>query len=144
MSMTTDSQNAVRSGWLISSRPSARRFERFARPSSSAWMDSVIYALRVVVPLTDWKPRYAGRFWLVRHPGELSEWPAQGLGSRCLPGQVGVRDALHVDCLGVASAHELDAIANAVASSSASRNWPTSDAAAGRPVSLMHQSHHIR
>jgi len=70
--------------------------------------------LRVVVPLTDWKPRFAGCLWFVHIQTRSDNGLSKDSGADAF--QVKSMSEIRFDrCLGVASATELDAIADAVA-----------------------------
>jgi mRNA interferase MazF len=101
--------------WLVDFDPSVGEEIRKVRPAVVLSQDGLRHlAVRVVVPVTEWKAAYARSFWHVH----LLSSPANGL--RKDSGA----DAFHVKsvsetrfsrCLGVVSASELDAIASAVA-----------------------------
>jgi mRNA interferase MazF len=62
--------------WLVDFDPSVGEEIRKVRPAVVIGQDLLRHlALRVVVPLTDWKPRYAGRFCHVH----ISAKPPNGL-----------------------------------------------------------------
>jgi mRNA interferase MazF len=55
--------------WLVDFDPSVGAEIRKVRPAVVLSQDVIRHlALRVVVPITDWKPRYAGRLWFVHIP----------------------------------------------------------------------------
>lgn len=101
--------------WLVDFDPSVGEEIRKVRPAVVIGRDTLRHlALRVVVPLTGWKPRYAGRFWHVCIPSS----PANGLAKDSGADAFQVRSVSEVRFtrwLGVVSANELAAIANAVA-----------------------------
>jgi mRNA interferase MazF len=70
--------------------------------------------LRLVVPLTDWKPRYATSFWFVHIPASPANRLAKDSGADAFQVK-SVSEARFARWLGVASADEIDAIAGAVA-----------------------------
>jgi mRNA interferase MazF len=100
--------------WLVDFDPSVGAEMRKIRPAVVVSRDVLRHlALRVVVPLMDWKRRHVGRFWHVHIPAN----PANGLrkGSGADAFQVkSVSEQRFVRLLGAVSAHELDAIAKAV------------------------------
>ena len=101
--------------WLVDFEPAVGAEIRKVRPAVVLSQDVLQHlALRVVVPITEWKPRYAGQFWFVPIPAR----PANGLrkNSGADAFQVkSVSENRFTRCLGVLSAQELDAIADAVA-----------------------------
>ncbi len=102
--------------WLVDFDPSVGAEMQKIRPAVVISEDKLRHlALRVVVPLTDWKPRYAGRFWYVHIPAS----PANGLKKDSGADAFQVKSVSEVRFrrwLGVASANQIDAIANAAAS----------------------------
>jgi mRNA interferase MazF len=101
--------------WLVDFEPAIGAEIRKVRPAVVLSQDLLRHlALRVVVPITHWKPHHAGRFWFVPIPAS----PANGLrkDSGADAFQVkSVSENRFTRYLGVVSDQELDAIADAVA-----------------------------
>jgi mRNA interferase MazF len=70
--------------------------------------------LRVVVPLTDWKPQYVGYPWFVHIIPNPSNGLVKDSGADAFQVK-SVSETRFVRCLGSASTQEIDAIANAIA-----------------------------
>lgn len=101
--------------WLVNFDPSVGAEMRKVRPAVVIGQDSLRHlALRVVVPLTDWKPHYASRFWIVRIPASPANGLAQESGADAFQVK-SVSEARFTRWLGVARADQVDAIADAVA-----------------------------
>jgi mRNA interferase MazF len=101
--------------WLVDSDPSVGAEIYKIRPAVVLNPDDLTrLPLRVVVPLTEWKLRYARFPWFVRIPAN----PANGLrkdsGADALQIK-SVSEMRFTRCLGVVTAGELDAVAAAVA-----------------------------
>jgi mRNA interferase MazF len=102
--------------WLVDFDPSVGEEIRKVRPAIVIGQDILRHlALRVVVPLTGWKPHYAGRFWHVHIPASPANGLAKDSGADAFQVK-SVSEARFTRWLGVASANEIDAIADAVAS----------------------------
>jgi mRNA interferase MazF len=113
MSMTTTPRRGE--VWLVNFDPSIGAEIQKIRPAGVVSVDRVArLPLRVVVPLTDWKPQYVRYPWFV----QISPDPSNGLtkDSGADAFQVkSVSEARFRRCLGTVSAHEIDAIAAAIA-----------------------------
>jgi mRNA interferase MazF len=101
--------------WRVDFDPAVGAEIRKARPAVVINVDTVgRLPLRIVVPLTDWKPFYAGYPWFV----EISATPTNGLtkDSGADAFQVkSVSEARFVDFLGEVTDAQLDQIAEAIA-----------------------------
>jgi mRNA interferase MazF len=101
---------------LVDFDPSIGAEIRKVRPAVVIGLDRIQHLpLRVVVPLTDWKPRYLASFWFVRIPANPANGLAKDSGADAFQVK-SVSEARFTRWLGVASADEIDAIAEAVAS----------------------------
>ena len=72
--------------WSINLDPTIGAEIKKTRPAVIVSEDAIgVLPLRVIVPLTDWKDRYA--IALVDGTGRTgcAEWTEQGLGCRCIP-----------------------------------------------------------
>jgi mRNA interferase MazF len=101
--------------WLINFDPSVGAEIRKVRPAVVMNLDSIgRLPLRVVVPLTDWKPQYDTYPWMVNIPVDNDNGLAKESGADCF--QV---KSLAIDrfdrLLGEVTADQLDAIASALA-----------------------------
>ncbi|HVS35609.1 MAG TPA: type II toxin-antitoxin system PemK/MazF family toxin [Gemmataceae bacterium] len=101
--------------WLVDFDPAVGAEIRKIRPAVVVSMDSVgRLPLRLVVPITDWKPHYAAFPWFV----ELAACPTNGLikhsGADAFQTK-SVSEARFVRLIGAVTATELDEIASAVA-----------------------------
>lgn len=101
--------------WLVDFEPSFAAEIRKVRPAVVLSLDQLArLPLRVVVPLTEWKPQYIQYSWFVRIPVS----PANGLGKESGADAFQVKSVSETRfsrLLGAASPNELDAIATAVA-----------------------------
>jgi mRNA interferase MazF len=101
--------------WLVDFEPSLGAEIRKVRPAVVVSLDQLArLPLRVVVPLTEWKPQYNQYSWFV----QIMRTTANGLGkdSGADAFQVkSVSETRFTRLLGAVEAHELDAIAAAVA-----------------------------
>jgi mRNA interferase MazF len=101
--------------WLVDFEPSFDAEIRKVRPAVVLSLDQLArLPLRVVVPLTEWKPQYNQYSWFVRIPTS----PSNGLGKESAADAFQVKSVSETRfsrLLGAASANELDAIATAVA-----------------------------
>ena len=101
--------------WLVDFDPSVGAEIRKIRPAVVISRDILRHlALRVVVPLTDWKPRYAGRFWYVHIPAGPGNGLRKDSGADAFQVK-SVAEMRFVRWLGVVNVNQLDAIAKAVA-----------------------------
>ena len=100
--------------WLVDFDPSVGAEIRKVRPAVVISMDTAgRLPLRVVVPVTDWKPQYAGYAWFTF----IAATPSNGLSkdSGADAFQVkSIAQSRFVQRLGTATSAELDAIATAV------------------------------
>jgi len=101
--------------WLVDFDPAVGAEIRKARPAIIMSLDSVgRLPLRIVVPVTDWKPAYANLPWFV----ELAATPSNGLtkdsGADCFQTK-SVSEQRFVRLLGEVTATQLDEIAAAIA-----------------------------
>jgi mRNA interferase MazF len=101
--------------WLIDFDPSVGAEIRKVRPAVVVSLDTIgRLPLRLVVPVTDWKPTYTSFPWFV----ELPAVPANGLskdsGADCFQTK-SVSENRFIRRLGVVSAPQLDDIASAIA-----------------------------
>ena len=101
--------------WLINLDPSIGAEIRKTRPAVIVNDDAVgVLPLRVVVPLTEWKERYAGAPWMVH----VEPRAANGLDKDSAADAFQVRSVAKerfVRRLGTLSEHEMKAISRALA-----------------------------
>jgi mRNA interferase MazF len=101
--------------WRVNFDPSVGAEMRKIRPAAVMSVDRIArLPLRIVVPLTDWKPQYSRYPWFV----QISPDPSNGLtkDSGADAFQVkSVSESRFVQCLGSLSSREIDAIAAAIA-----------------------------
>jgi mRNA interferase MazF len=113
MSMTTPPRRGEI--WRVNFDPSVGAEIRKIRPAAVLSVDRIArLPLRIVVPLTDWKPQYIRYPWFV----QISPDPSNGLtkDSGADAFQVkSVSESRFVQYLGSLSSQEIDAIAAAVA-----------------------------
>lgn len=100
--------------WLIDFDPAVGAELRKVRPALVVSLDTIgRLPLRLVAPITDWKPHYANYPWLV----QLSPTAANGLikdsGADAFQTK-SVSESRFVRRLGTASAAELDDVASAI------------------------------
>lgn len=101
--------------WLINFEPSIGAEIRKVRPAVVLSLDGLVHLpLRVVVPLTDWKPRYGGCSWFVHMPANAVNGLTKDSGADAFQVK-SVSEARFRRYLGDTSAQELDAIAAAIA-----------------------------
>jgi mRNA interferase MazF len=113
MSMTTTPRRGEI--WLVNFDPSVGAEIRKIRPAVVMSVDRVArLPLRVVVPLTDWKPQYIHYPWFVRISPTPSNRLTKDSGADAFQVK-SVSENRFVQCLGNASAQEIDAIAAAIA-----------------------------
>jgi mRNA interferase MazF len=101
--------------WLVDFDPSVGAEIRKPRPAVVVNLDSVgRLPLRIVVPITDWKPGYANFPWFI----ELTVSPTNGLskdsGADCFQTK-SVSEQRFVRLLGEVTPAQLDEIATAIA-----------------------------
>ncbi len=101
--------------WLVNFDPSVGAEIRKIRPAVVIGEDGLRHlALRVVVPITDWKPAYAARYWFVQIPADQVNGLRKDSGADAFQIK-SVSEMRFVRCLGVVNANQLDGIAKAVA-----------------------------
>jgi mRNA interferase MazF len=101
--------------WLIDFDPAVGAEIRKVRPAVVISMDSIgRLPLRMVVPLTDWKPQYAGYPWFVEIPAAQTNGLSKDSGADAFQTK-SVSEARFVRRMGVLTAAEVDAVAEAVA-----------------------------
>ena len=88
---------------------------RKPRPAVVVSVDGVgRLPLRVVVPVTDWKPPYAGYSWFVPIPASPTNGLTKDSGADAFQVK-SVSETRFVRCLGTVTGSELDDIARAIA-----------------------------
>jgi mRNA interferase MazF len=101
--------------WLIDFDPAVGAEIRKARPAVVMSVDSVgRLPLRIVVPVTDWKPAYAGYAWFV----DLTSTPQNGLHKHSGADAFQVKSVSEdrfVSYLGEVLPNQVDEIAEAIA-----------------------------
>ncbi len=84
--------------WLVDFDPAVGAEIQKMRPALVVSVDSVgRLPLRIVVPLTDWKPHYAGFPWFVLIPADADKRLEQGFGRGCVPDEIVVARPLRSD-----------------------------------------------
>ncbi len=101
--------------WLIDFDPSIGAEIQKIRPAVVVNLDTVgRLPLRLVVPVTDWKPQYANYPWFVELPASASNGLAKDSGADAFQTK-SVSLSRFVDRLGEITPAELDEIAEAIA-----------------------------
>jgi mRNA interferase MazF len=101
--------------WLVDFDPAAGAEIRKVRPAVVISLDSIgRLPLRMVVPVTDWKPPYAGFPWFVELPATAVNGLAKDSGADAFQTK-SVSISRFVRRLGEVTASQLDEIASAVA-----------------------------
>lgn len=101
--------------WLIDFDPSVGAEIRKIRPAVVISLDTVgRLALRLIVPITDWKPQYAGYPWFVELPASPTNGLIKDSGADAFQTK-SVSVTRFVRQLGEITADQLDEIAEAVA-----------------------------
>jgi mRNA interferase MazF len=101
--------------WLIDFDPAVGAEIRKVRPAVVISVDTVgRLPLRLVVPLTDWKPRYAGYPWFVAIPADPANGLTKDSGADAFQTK-SVSVSRFVRLLGHLTPAQLDAIAEAIA-----------------------------
>lgn len=101
--------------WLIDFDPSIGAEIRNVRPAVVINLDSVgRLPLRLVVPVTDWKPQYTGYPWFVELPASATNGLTKDSGADAFQVK-SVALARFVDWMGEVTASQLDEIAEAIA-----------------------------
>jgi mRNA interferase MazF len=101
--------------WLVRFDPSTGAEIRKVRPAVVVSVDAVgRLPLRIVVPVTDWRPQYVGFPWFVSLPANAANGLMKDSGADAFQVK-SVSEARFVHRLGVVTAGQLDDIAGAVA-----------------------------
>ena len=101
--------------WLVDFDPSVGAEIRKVRPAVVLSRDRIgRLPLRVVVPLTNWRPYYTQSSWLVPIPASAANGLHKDSGADAFQVK-SVSESRFTRYLGVVSSNELDAIATAVA-----------------------------
>jgi len=101
--------------WLIDFDPAVGAEIRKARPAVVISIDSVgRLPLRIVVPVTDWKPAYAGYAWFVELPASPLNKLHKDSGADAFQVK-SVSESRFVSRLGMITDQQVDAIAEAIA-----------------------------
>ena len=101
--------------WLVDFDPAIGAEIQKARPAVVMSIDSVgRLPLRIVVPITDWKPAYAGYAWFVDLPASQANMLRKDSGADAFQVK-SVSEDRFVSYLGTITSDQLDAIAEAVA-----------------------------
>jgi mRNA interferase MazF len=101
--------------WLVDFDPAVGAEIRKARPSVVLSLDSIgRLPLRIVVPITDWKPAYAGYSWFVELPATPGNQLHKDSGADAFQVK-SVSENRFVSYLGNITSDQLDAIAEAIA-----------------------------
>ena len=101
--------------WLIDFDPSLGAEIQKIRPAVVISLDTVgRLPLRLVVPVTDWKPQYANYPWFVELPASAANGLAKDSGADAFQTK-SVSLSRFVDRLGEVTPAELDEIAEAIA-----------------------------
>ncbi len=101
--------------WLVDFDPAMGAEIRKARPAVVLSVDTMgRLPLRIVVPVTDWKPQFASFPWFVELPASPTNGLAKGSGADCFQTK-SVSETRFVRFLGEASATQVDEIAAAIA-----------------------------
>lgn len=99
---------------MVDFDPSVGAEIRKVRPAVVINLDSIgRLPLRMVVPVTDWKPLYATFPWFVELPATASNGLSKDSGADCFQTK-SVSESRFVRLLGVVSASQLDEIALAI------------------------------
>lgn len=100
--------------WLVDFDPAIGAEIRKVRPAVVISMDSIgRLPLRMVVPVTDWKPLYASFPWFVELPATTSNGLAKDSGADCFQTK-SVSETRFVRRLGVVTTSQVDDIASAI------------------------------
>jgi mRNA interferase MazF len=101
--------------WLIDFDPSVGAEMRKLRPALVVSLDAIgRLPLRIVVPITDWKPRYSSYPWLVAVPADPNNGLSRDSGADAFQTK---SVSLHRFSrrLGVVTAEQMEAVASAIA-----------------------------
>jgi mRNA interferase MazF len=101
--------------WLIDFDPAVGAEIRKARPAVVMSDDSIgRLPLKIVVPVTDWQPRYAAYPWFVELPRSRSNGLHKDSGADAFQVKSLSQDRF-VRLIGTITSHQVDAIAEAIA-----------------------------
>jgi mRNA interferase MazF len=101
--------------WLVDFDPSVGAEIRKLRPAVVVSLDSIgRLPLRVVVPVTDWKPSYASLPWFVTLPATATNGLSKDSGADAFQVK-SVSEARFVRVVGIVAPDQFDDIASAVA-----------------------------
>src|SRR5438552_11327536 len=101
--------------WLVDFDPAVGAEIRKVRPALVISMDTIgRLPLRMVVPITDWKPQYANFPWFVELPASAGNGLAKDSGADAFQTKSVSIDRL-VRLLGTVTSTQLDEIASAIA-----------------------------
>lgn len=101
--------------WLVDFDPAVGAEIRKVRPAVVISVDNIgRLPLRIVVPVTDWKPLYVSFPWFVELPASTTNRLAKDSGADCFQIK-SVSEARFVRLLGVVTPTQLDEIASAIA-----------------------------
>ncbi len=102
-------------GWLVEFDPAVGAEMRRVRSALVISLDSVgRLPLRMVVPLTDWKPRYMGFPWFVLIPANAENSLTKDSGADAFPTK-SVSVTRFVRSVGTVTATQIDEVASAIA-----------------------------
>jgi mRNA interferase MazF len=100
--------------WLVDFDPAVGAEIRKVRPAVVVNVDSVgRLPLRIIVPITDWKPPYASFPWFVELPANAANGLTKDSGADCFQVK-SVSEDRFVNMLGNVTGGQLDAIAAAI------------------------------
>lgn len=101
--------------WLVDFDPSVGAEIRKARPAVVISVDSIgRLPLKIVVPVTDWKPQYASFPWFVELPATATNGLSKDSGADCFQTK-SVAETRFVRFLGEVTPGQVDDIASAIA-----------------------------
>jgi len=101
--------------WLIDFDPAVGAEIRKCRPAVVISMDAIgRLPLRIVVPITDWKPQYAFFPWFVELPADSTNGLLKDSGADCFQAK-SVSETRFVRRLGELTTAQLDQIASTIA-----------------------------
>jgi mRNA interferase MazF len=101
--------------WLVDFDPAVGAEIRKARPAVVVSVDAVgRLPLRIVVPITDWKPAYSSYAWFVELPASAGNKLHKDSGADAFQVK-SVSENRFVSYLGSITADQMDAIAEAIA-----------------------------
>src|SRR5436190_10864814 len=101
--------------WLVNFDPSTGAEIRKIRPAVVLSVDAIgRLPLRIVVPVTDWKPHYANFPWFVHLRATSANGLAKDSGADAFQVK-SVAEARFVQCIGVVTPGQADDIASAIA-----------------------------